>query len=246
MPFSISVVMATYNGAPYIELQLQSILCQLTDNDEVILVDDYSVDATLELVERIGDSRIQVFRNNANMGVQRSFERAIGLASGDIIFLSDQDDIWHPKKVSLFNRVFEELSDVTLVLSDARIIDYEGKEVIKSFFERRGGFVPGVVSNLIKNRYLGCVMAFRRVLVNRILPFPLFIPQHDMWIGLVNGIYGEAYFINQPLVEYRKHGTNASFASSNKRGSLVQMVSWRWALIKNLVIRIIQIGIRKH
>jgi glycosyltransferase involved in cell wall biosynthesis len=240
MTDSISVVMATYNGASYIKEQLYSILCQLRVNDEVIIVDDHSSDSTLDLIEKIGDLRIQVHRNDANIGVRRSFEKAIRLAAGDIIFLSDQDDIWHPEKIARFTEIFGRFAEVTLVLSDAKIIDKAGMVIVGSFFARRGGFVPGVIANLIKNRYLGCVMAFRRVLVDRILPFPSSIPQHDMWIGLVNGIYGKAHYIDLPLVEYRRHDNNASSASSNLRGSLAQMIRWRWALIRNLVMRIIR------
>src|SRR5450759_5141604 len=92
----ISICMASYNGSRYIERQLLSILCQLGEADEVILVDDHSSDATLEVVERLSDKRIKIYRNGSNEGVLRTFERAIGLASGDIIFLSDQDDVWYP------------------------------------------------------------------------------------------------------------------------------------------------------
>lgn len=239
MTDTISVVMATYNGSPYIEQQLRSILCQLGDTDEIILVDDHSADATLDIVEKIGDRRILVYRNEVNMGVQRTFEKAIGLASGNIIFLSDQDDIWHPEKVARFTEAFAN-PRVTLVLSDAAIIDKQGKVIVSSFFQQRGRFVPGVLANLIKNKYLGCVMAFRRVLLERILPFPGSIPQHDMWIGLVNGVYGETRYIELPLVQYRKHDTNASQASSNQHGSLLQMLRWRWALVNSLVGRVTQ------
>lgn len=244
MTQSISVVMATYNGALYIEQQLQSILCQLQLSDEVIIVDDHSIDSTIELVAKIGDSRIRIYRNNINMGVQKSFEKAIGLASGSIIFLSDQDDVWHPEKVAKFSDIFTSLPAVSLVLSDARIVDNVGRVVIESFFKRRGGFVPGIVANLVKNRYLGCVMAFRKNLLEKILPFPTSIPQHDMWIGLVNEVYGKAYYISTPLIDYRRHESNASSASSNIRGSFVQMFKWRWALLTSLVVRVCQIGIR--
>lgn len=238
MTYSVSVVMATFNGSAYIEQQLRSILCQLGENDEVILVDDFSSDSTLDLVNEFSDVRIRVHRNLANIGVRRSFEKAISLATGDIIFLSDQDDVWQPEKVARFTEIFASKPDVTLVLSDARVIDKNGREIVKSFFERRGGFVPGVVANLIKNRYLGCVMAFRRIMIDRILPFPSSIPQHDMWIGLVNAVYGKAHYIPIPLIDYRRHDNNASPASSNKRGSFAQMVNWRWALASNLFLRI--------
>jgi len=228
--------MATYNGAAYVEQQLRSILDQLGPNDEITLVDDHSSDSTLNVISGFGDERIRIFSNERNIGVARSFERAISLAKGEIIFLSDQDDIWHPEKVSRMMDVFISRPEITLVLSDARVVDKDGNLLVESFFARRGRFRAGVVHNLIKNKYLGCVMAFRQGLRERILPFPAAIPQHDMWIGLVNALYGKALFIDLPLVDYRRHGGNASSASSNKRGTLAQMIVWRWQLIKNLCL----------
>ena len=233
-----SVCMATYNGEAFVRQQLESILFQLGPNDELIVVDDHSTDGTIGVVVDLNDSRIKVFRNERNLGVLRSFERAISLAKGGIIFLSDQDDIWSHEKVVRVMSVFEKYSDVTLVLSDARIIDKEGHEIDKSFFSKRGAFKPGVFHNFIKNKYLGCVMAFKREMVNRILPFPVRIPQHDMWIGLINAVYGRAFYIDMPLVNYRRHGNNASSASSNKRSGIQKMIVWRWQLLKNLILRV--------
>lgn len=230
----ISVCMATYNGAAYIGQQLSSILSQLGPGDEITLVDDHSSDSTLNVVAGFGDGRIRIFRNEKNMGAARSFERAISLATGEIIFLSDQDDIWHPEKVARMLEVFTNRPDVTLVLSDARIVDKEGHVLVESFFEQRGDFNHGVVHNLIKNKYLGCVMAFRKNLLAKVLPFPATIPQHDMWIGMVNALYGKSYFIDLPLVDYRRHDSNASSASSNKHGRVTQMIKWRWQLIKSI------------
>lgn len=237
-PPSISVCMATYNGTAYLKLQLISILSQLRNNDELVLVDDHSSDATLELVNEICDKRIHVYQNHVNLGVQLSFERAISLASGDLIFLSDQDDLWHPNKIANYIDVFTSSPEVTLVLSDARIVDKNGALLVDSFFATRGCFKSGVVSNLIKNKYLGCVMAFRRELLSKILPFPSLIPQHDMWIGLINGVYGKAHFISQPLIDYRRHDTNASLASYNKRGHPLNMIKWRLILFMSLIHRI--------
>jgi len=235
---SISVCMATHNGAAYIEQQLRSILIQLGSNNEIILVDDHSTDSTLEVIAKLGDKRIKIFQNERNMGAVRSFERAISLAEGGVIFLSDQDDIWHPEKVARMMDAFMRHPEVTVVLSDARIVDKEGNTLVESFFARRGRFRDGMLHNLIKNKYLGCVMAFRQRLREKILPFPAAIPQHDMWIGLVNALFGKALFIDIPLVDYRRHGGNASSASSNESGTIVQMIVWRWWLIKNLCLRV--------
>ncbi len=233
----ISICMATYNGSIYIERQLRSILCQIASTDEVILVDDHSTDATLGIVGAMGDQRIKVYRNQSNQGIVRTFERAISLASGEVIFLSDQDDIWHPEKVARFLEAFNRHPEVTLVLSDATIID-EGDEVMaKSFLESRGGFSSGLWHNIIKNKYLGCTMAFRRSLVDKILPFPKNIPMHDVWIGCVNSIYGTCAFLDIPLMGYRRHTNNAT--PTYRRG-FIKILIGRWHLVNSLGLRLIK------
>ena len=239
----ISVCMATYNGAIYVERQLRSILKQLDQEDEVIVVDDYSSDATLEVIEKIGDSRIKVFRNNSNKGVLKTFERAIRLASGEIIFLSDQDDIWYPEKVSSFLQIFDARPEVTLVLSDTKVINEADEIVSESFFKNRGAFSSGLLHNIIKNKHLGCTMAFRQSMIDKFLPFPADIPQHDIWIGCINSIYGKTSFLNETLMVYRRHQHNAS---PLKRQGLEQVLIWRWRLVKNLCLRITSLSLRER
>jgi len=232
----ISVCLASYNGALYIEKQLRSILCQLSESDEIIIVDDCSTDSTLTVINDITDTRIHVYCNGYNEGVIKTFERSINYAIGDIIYLCDQDDVWHANKVEMFECVFEKNPDVMLVLSDARVIDDNGKVIAESFYKKRGAFVSGVLPNIIKNKYLGCTMAFRKFLVDKVLPFPGNIPMHDIWIGIICAIYGKDYFINTSLIDYRRHQNNAS---PEKRQGFVQMVLWRWSLLNNLCLRMV-------
>jgi glycosyltransferase involved in cell wall biosynthesis len=225
----ISVCMAAYNGERYITVQLQSILCQLADGDEVIVVDDASHDGTVAIVESFHDERIRITRNLTNRGVVASFERAILEARGDVIFLSDQDDLWKPDKVSRFLQIFND-PKVTLALSDADIIDADGRMRGQSYFQARGGFVPGVMQNILRNHYIGCTMAFRRQILTYCLPFPKNLPMHDSWIGIVNDSFGKTAYIDEPLVLYRRHGQNVS-----RSGSLMQQVRWRLNLLVNIV-----------
>jgi glycosyltransferase involved in cell wall biosynthesis len=227
--------MATYNGATYIERQLRSILCQLAPADEVILVDDGSTDATLEVVKRMGDGRIKIYRNDFNEGIIRTFERSLHQASGDVIFLSDQDDIWYPEKVKRFMEVFGGRPDVTLVLSDAKIINDADEVIAESYLETRGGFSSGIWHNIIKNKYLGCTMAFRRSMLNMFLPIPRDVPMHDVWIGCINSIYGKSCLLNAPLMGYRRHQYNAT--PSRRRG-IAQILVGRWRLVKNLCLKL--------
>eukprot|EP01132_Coremiostelium_polycephalum_P010412 gene10412-12785_t len=202
----ISVCMATYNGAKYIEEQLKSILMQLGPHDELIIVDDCSTDMTLQKIGLFRDGRIKLTVNEKNSGVVKSFEKAINLSSNDIIYLSDQDDLWAQNKVSEINRIFQDESAVTLVMSNASIIDGNGAELDKLFYN--DDFTSSFLKNLKSNSFLGCCMVFNKKAVKGIFPFPKEVPMHDYWISINHILYGKIIFINKPLVKYRRHGNN--------------------------------------
>jgi len=238
----ISVCMATYNGERFIRLQLQTVLPQLGVADELVIVDDASTDHTVDIVKAFGDSRIRVFSNLKNMGVDATFEKALSIARGEVLFLCDQDDIWYPEKIKRVIEVFHTHSDVTLVISDARIIDAEGEVISPSYFGVRGAFTPGVVANILKSKFLGCAMAVKSCMRKRFLPFPAKLPGHDMWIGVVNEVYGKTFFVNEPLIGYRRHGGNIS---PERRVCIRKMLIWRWQLIFSLTKCLISQLIRK-
>ena len=238
----ISVCMAVYNGSAYLHSQLHSILDQLRTADEVVVVDDASHDNSLEILENISDSRLRIYRNELNLGVLASFEKALRLARGDILFLSDQDDVWLPHKAFKIIQAFSIDPKITLVVSDARIIDENGLVVADSFFSQRGRFIAGIMHNIIKNKYLGCTLAFRKAMLDYFLPIPMDVPMHDMWFGLLNDIYGKTFYIDQPLVAYRRHQNNVS---PTVGASMEQKLIWRWYLIKNLLLHVLLRSLKK-
>lgn len=227
---TVSVCMAVRNGANFIAEQIASILPQLREDDQVVIVDDASCDNTVGIIEQFRDARIRVVHQQQNCGVVRSFGRALQEVRGDIIFLSDHDDLWAPNKVKKFLEVFEAQPNVSLVISDVFIIDAQGRRTAGPRFGSRK-FHVGILANLIRNRYQGSAMAFRRSILDYCLPFPGDIPIHDVWIGLVNQFVGEAAFIPEPLLLYRRHGKNDS---PDRHAPIPQMVRWRWALLRNL------------
>jgi glycosyltransferase involved in cell wall biosynthesis len=231
-----SVCMAVYNGSEFLRPQIESILAQLRPFDELVVVDDASQDGSYSILEGIKDVRLRLHRNDSNAGVLRTFERALKLASGDILFLSDQDDIWLADKLALAMQVFGSRPQVTMVASDVRLIDEEGRTINESFYATRGRFRGGPVHNLIKNKHLGCTLSFRRTMLEIFLPIPPDVPMHDIWFGVLNSLYGRTHFIDRPLVAYRRHGTNASPLA---RAGAGQIVVWRYRLAKNLVLRIL-------
>jgi len=240
MEMKISVCMAVYNGGSYLQPQMLSILAQLRATDEVVVVDDASQDNSVELLSDFMDPRVRVFRNDRNLGVLSSFEKAMRLAQGEILFLSDQDDLWLPGKVDKIIEVFSLNPEITMVASDAQIIDASGRLVADSFFAQRGRFAAGVLHNLLKNKYLGCTLAFRRSMLDHFLPIPKDVPMHDIWFGLVNDVYGKTHYIDQPLIAYRRHGNNVSPSTG---APVMKKLVWRWRLVKNLFLHVLRFSL---
>lgn len=233
---NISVCMATYNGEKYIKEQLDSILAQLNKNDEVIISDDSSTDKTVKIIKAYKDNRIKIFENQKYRSPIFNFENALKYASGDIIVLSDQDDVWKKNKIETIKKYMQ---NYDLVLSDADIIDEHGNILQESFYEINGSR-KGVIKNIIKNSYLGCTMAFNGKVLEKSLPFPKDLPMHDWWIGLVSELYGKTYFIEDKLISYRRHGNNASPTGEKSKYSLMQKIFFRLVMTKNLIWRYIK------
>ncbi|PRB15146.1 glycosyltransferase [Microbacterium sp. MYb62] len=207
----VSVCMAAYNGAAFIVEQITSILAQLGDGDELIVIDDCSHDETAALVQAVGDPRIRLIRAEQNNGYMRTFERAIGLAEGGVVFLSDQDDVWLPGRV---DRMVEALESVELVVSN---------------FASFGGALTSVQARRLKaadssrwmrnifwiwvgtRPYYGCCMAFRAELRDRILPFPTYLTEtHDQWLGYVANADRSVRHLEEDTISRRIHGANSS------------------------------------
>jgi len=208
----LSVCMATHNGERFIAAQLHSILSQLSDHDEVIIVDDASLDNTRDVIRGIRDTRIELICNSTNSGVLRGFGDALARATGEIIFLSDQDDVWKPRKVTTVLETFAREPDAVLIASDAALIDEQDNHIGDSYYAGRGQFNSGLWNTLLKCKFLGCTMAFRSTLLAQALPFPNApLVHHDIWLGCINAMQGgKVIHIPQPLVEYRRHSTNVT------------------------------------
>ena len=196
-----SVCVTTYNGERYIEQQLRSILEQIAADDEVIVSDDGSTDNTLKIVDSIGDKRIRIRHSSAHY-FKDNFIEAMCEAKGDIIFLSDQDDVWLPGK---YERCIKELEEVDLVCTNSEMTDGELNIIEPNFFSiYHSG--PGVFKNALNNTYYGSCMAFRRSLLKAALPMPSTREiGHDIWLGLVAEMTGKVRFIDTPYLLYRRH-----------------------------------------
>lgn len=216
----ISVALAAYKGEQYIAEQLKSILCQLGENDEIIVSDDFPDGETAKAVFELHDKRIKYIKG-AGKGVVKNFENALNACTGDLIFLSDQDDVWQPDKVKKITAAFQNGAD--LVLHDAAVTDADLNITQPSYFAVRGSNAS-FLKNLFKNTFVGCCMAFSRKVMEKSLPFPTKLPMHDWWIALVAIKKGfNVVLLPEALIKWRRHGENVTGGKT----TLLQKIIWR-------------------
>ena len=228
----ISAAVATYTGERYIREQIDSIWKNLSKEDEIIISDDGSSDHTLEILKEYEGKEIPVkVIKGPGLGIKQNINAALKECRGEYIFLADQDDVWTDDKVE---KVMQYLSreDCRLVTHDAKVMDAALMHVqMESFFAYRGS-KAGFLNNLLKNRYMGCCMAFKSSLLPYVLPIPDEIEMHDQWIGMINDLlHGNSIFIPDKLLLYRRHDANVSDFS---HGTVIEMLKKRIRLLKSI------------
>lgn len=244
-----SVCMATYNGAKYIKEQINSILLQLGENDEIVVSDDGSTDGTLNILSSYNDPRIIIVHHDCNKEglnpselVGKNFENAIQHARGEFIFISDQDDLWFSDKIAVLS---DALKRHSVVCSDGNIfINDDINKIVRTIYENRR---PQQNYILRVGKYLGCCLAFRRDMLQYILPFPSRMPLYDHWIGLIAELMGSSVFIERPLIYHRIHTTNTS---ENTNFSIWYKIFYRVRFLIQLYARVLKfkllIFLKKH
>ena len=126
----ISVALCTFNGERFLPRQLASIQQQTRLPDELVICDDRSTDTTLAIVRDFASAvsfPVKVMQNERNLGSTKNFENAMRLCSGDLIALSDQDDVWYPQRLARSEQELQSHPAAGLVFSDGEIIDDEDR-----------------------------------------------------------------------------------------------------------------------
>ena len=227
----ISVCVATYNGEKFIREQIESILCQLSSDDEIIVSDDGSTDGTIVIINCIGDKRIRIIEGPRKHSPTFNFENALKEAKGDYIFLADQDDVWKTNKVEGCMRWLQKYD---CVVSDAEVTDSNLNPLYPSLYAIMQVRQGHIYNTVWKNGYTGCCMAFRRNILEASLPFPKDIPMHDIWIGNVAAYKYNVKFIPDKLILFRRHKETISCNGKGSKYSIWQQMKFRWSIIKNI------------
>lgn len=229
--YMISVCIATYNGERFIRQQIESIVCQLNVDDEIIVSDDGSTDGTLDVISSMDDRRIRIIEGPKKKSLIPNFENALKAAKGDCIFLADQDDVWKPNKVEV---CMKWLQKYDCVVTDAEVTDNNLNPIYPSLYAIMQVRQSRIYNTIWKNGYTGCCMAFRRNILEASLPFPKDIPMHDIWIGNVAAYKYNVKFIPDKLISFRRHDDTASCNAKGSKFTIWQQIIFRLNIIHNI------------
>ncbi len=218
----ISLIMAVYNGEKYLIKQLQSINNQTNKIDEVILIDDCSKDRSVEIIEEfIKENQLDNWKliiNNENLGYKNNFKKGLSLVSGDIIFLADQDDIWHLDKVEKILTVMND--DILAISSSFDFINQDDQkfQIKQNINKSNNNIIDFKITEKLTKidlKYLlksniaqGCTMAIRKELVKEYLQVTKSKLPHDWDLNLIASIHNGCYFYDEKLIDYRIHDAN--------------------------------------
>jgi len=218
----ISVVLCTCNGERFLPAQLESIVAQTQRPDEIIACDDASTDNSPALLDAFAARmqghgvNVQVHRQPDNLGVVDNFSDALRRASGDVVFLCDQDDLWHPHKIERMAAEFTRRPGLELLHTDADLIDAQGHPLGHTLFEaleftaaEREAEHRGDAFNVLlrRNTVTGATAALRTRLIERALPVPEGLI-HDEWLALCVALHGQVDCLEWASIGYRQHANN--------------------------------------
>ena len=204
----ISIAMATYNGEKYIKEQLESFSSQTLLPDELIITDDCSTDRTEMIVKEFADTapfNVIFHRNEINLGYCGNFNAALMKTTGDIVFLSDQDDVWFPEKMEFMVRLAEENPEMLVLMNDTELTDGELNPV---GLTKLGQIKSAGLS--LNSYVMGCCCAVRRELLDLCMPIPEGFRAHDNWlVEFAAGL--NAKWVDKTVLQYyRRHESNES------------------------------------
>lgn len=216
----ISIAMATYNGGKYLHEQLDSFCMQTRLPDELVITDDCSTDDTLAIVQSFAASapfEVRWARNEMNLGYSGNFNKALMETTGDLVFLSDQDDVWFPEKLERMERYALEDRGALVLMNDAALTDAALND---TGLTKRGQITCAGMTD--SSFVMGCCAAVRRELLDVCLPIPEGYKGHDNWIvNMAEGL-GRKRVFGDVLQWYRRHGGNESKFIANRTAKVTR------------------------
>jgi glycosyltransferase involved in cell wall biosynthesis len=212
----VSIVLATYNGAKFLEKQLESLFMQTYANIEIIAVDDGSSDNTACILQEYAERHkdMKVFLNERNFGFIKTFDKGCSLASGEFIAPCDQDDYWDSSKIE---KLVNEIGSMPMIYCDSFVCDEKLNIKDKKISDKvNSNCFSSCLQQCIYCRIYGHATLITKDLYKKATPFILDIP-HDWWLCYIATLIGGIKYLNEPLVYYRQHDSNAIGVVGEKR-----------------------------
>ena len=219
----ISIAMTTYNGARFVESQINSILNQTIADIEIIICDDNSMDDCVEIIQKIQtrDTRVKLIQNKEKIGVVRNFEKAIAACQGSFIALCDQDDVWSPNKLEVQLNQYvilrqKELIKPIVLSHDLTLMDQkcnieaDSMRLFLNFKEN-----TSLRKKIIFNTVTGCTLFFDSYTAKRLIPFIDYKLMHDHQIAIFSAVFGISMRTEDKLVLFRRHDQNQTSTRKN-------------------------------
>ncbi len=212
--------MATFEGARFIDEQLESLARQTRPPDQLIVSDDVSGDDTCERVERFAADapfEVQLVRNTERARTTVNFERAIGRCDRDIVFFADQDDVWRPTKIERMVAHFDAHPETGGLFCNGGVVDDDRRPLGYDLWRAQGFHAGeqrmvhrGEAARVFMRHVVaaGNTFAFRGRYLPLVLPFPRLRSVHDAWVAFMVAAVSGFDILDEDLVEYRLHADN--------------------------------------
>ena len=257
---TVSIVMAVYNGEKYLAKQLDSLLEQTYKNFEIYAYDDVSSDSSIEILKTYAqkDSRVHYVLNDSNKGYARNFIDGIIASEADVVFLSDQDDIWHPQKLEVMLSVMQKNTEIGMLISDDKAFSESVVVQNLTFFHSPRKNTPNEF--LKHGAYRGMNTVISKKFLNQLksdVDFNCNSPSHDWMIELIACKLDCMYKMDTILAFHRQHNNNTANLGNDTTNKYTLRVSstkkkldiYKWA-IDNIhsekIVKIAKINLKHH
>lgn len=229
---SIDILLATYNGGPYLSELLQSLKAQTCGNWTLLVRDDGSDDNTLDVLNVFADKRVRLIKDEKRrLGACQSFSELLKYSAADYIMFCDQDDVWLPEKIELTMKKMLEAESMhegepIMVHTDMVVADRNLNVLSRSFwdYQRLNPELVSLNHLLTLNIATGCTMMINRKL-KELAAIPKAALIHDWWIALVASAFGRIERVDAATILYRQHGGNAAGALKYPFGYIAARVT---------------------
>lgn len=242
----VEILMATYNGEKYLKEQINSIIKQ-THKDWILSIrDDGSTDDTINILEAYSKKykNIRILKDNkGNLGYKKNFEELLMNSTEEILFLCDQDDIWKEKKIEI---CLKKIGDKKVLHHNAQVFyEKELKELKEKELYSIYDYSKSL-KNFYKPNFTGCCMVLKKIFLKEVLPIPTQYPGHDTWIGLLSYLESNIIYIDDKLINYRRHTSNVSFTGEKSKNRLLKKINYRYQYTVVVFFRYLKMKWRKR